>query len=481
MPREPMKNSRRTTDPVLSRIADYVHGYRVRSAAAYRMAGYSLLDSMACALESQGNSDCTRLLGPVVPGASLGNGVPVPGTPYRLDPVKAAFDISTSVRWLEHSDTWFGVDGGHPSDNMGAILAVADHVSRNGSPRRGQPLSVHDVLTAMIKAYEIHGVLYLRNNFLELGLDSTAPITVASAAVATDLLGGNRQQILNAVSNAWLDGVTPRLYRIGHNAGPRKSWAAGDSSSRGVMHALFAMRGEPGYGHALTEPKWGLNDAIMSGHDIVLSRPLGSYVIERILYKLRFPSQFHTQTPCECAMRLHPLVRDRIGEIGAIRIRTHEKTLTSAYKVGPLHNAASRDHCVQYVVAMVLLNGSLGTDDYSDSVATNPRIDRLRAIMTVTEDKSFTRAFYDPARRANPCAMQVVFRDGSCTPEIRIDFPLGHPKRRAEGLPLVREKFVTSVNARFSPARRKKIFAACDDPGKLRRLPVSAFMDLFAR
>jgi 2-methylcitrate dehydratase len=467
----------RKPDVVLSRIADYVHGHRITSALAYEMAGYSLLDSIACALESQGDEDCARLLGPVVPGATLSGGARVPGTRYRLEPVKAAFDISTSVRWLEHSDTWFGVDGGHPSDNMGAILAVADYISRSNPARR---LRVKDVLTAIIKAYEIHGILYLTNNFLALGLDSTAPITVASAAVATGLLGGSRDQILNATSNAWLDGVTPRLYRIGHNAGPRKSWAAGDSTSRGVMHALSATRGEPGYPFALTAPKWGLNDAIMRGNAISLSRPLGSYVSERILFKLLFPSQFHTQTPCECATRLYPLVRERIDDIREIKILTHEKTLTSAFKEGPLHNAASRDHCVQYVVAVVLLNGRLTTRDYSDAAASDPRIDALRSKTTVTEEKAFTCAFYDPRKRANPSSIQITFRDGKSTPQVRIDYPLGHPRRREEGLPLVREKFRASVAERFPSPRQKRIFEACSSPARLSRMFVSEFMSLFA-
>ena len=469
-------SSKRRTDRVLSQIAEYVTQHKIRRKPAYEMARFCLLDSLACGLEAQAHPDCARLLGPVVPGATLSNGARVPGTRFRLEPIKAAFDISTAIRWLEHSDTWFGTDGGHPSDCLGAVLAVADYVSRNGDRAA---LTVGDVLTALIKVYEIHGVLLLKNNFIDLGLDGIVVVDVASAAVATHMLGGSAERIVYAVSNAWLDGASPRLYRIGHNAGSRKAWAAGDASSRGVMHALFAMRGDAGYPAALTTPRWGVSDAILRGRPIVLARKLDSHVVENVLFKVPFPAQFHTQTASECALRLHPLVKDRIADITRIHMRTHAKTLQSAYKTGPLHNAASRDHCVQYVAAIVLLHGSLTTEDYEDDAAADPRIDALRGKMVVTEDKQFTQDFYDARKRSNANAMRIEFRDGSTTPEVRIDYPVGHPRRRREALPLVEEKFRRSVE-RFLPGKRQgAVLDACGDMARLRRLPFHQFMDLF--
>lgn len=464
------------TDRVLSQIAEYVTRKKIARKSAYEMARYCLLDSLACGLEAPAHPDCARLLGPVVPGATLANGARVPGTRYRLEPIKAAFDISTAIRWLEHSDTWFGTDGGHPSDCLGAVLAVADYMSRKGD----RAFTVGDVLTALIKVYEIHGVLLLENNFIDLGLDGIVVVDVASAAVATHMLGGSAERIVNAVSNAWLDGASPRLYRIGHNAGPRKAWAAGDAASRGVMHALFALRGEPGYPAALTTPKWGVSDAVLHGNPIVLGRALDSHIVENVLFKVPFPAHFHTQTASECALRLYPLVKDCIHDIKRVHMRTHAKTLQSAYKTGPLHNAASRDHCVQYVAAIVLLHGSLTTEDYEDDAAADPRIDVLRAKMIVTEDKQFTKDFYDVRKRSNTNAMRIEFRDGSMTPEARIDYPVGHPRRRPEALPLVEAKFRRSVE-RFLPRKRQAaVLKACGDLARLRRFAFDDFMDLFA-
>lgn len=466
-------------DRVLTRIADYVTRHEITRRPAYEMARYCLLDALGCALDAQAHPECTKLLGPIVPRASLPNGVRVPGTGFKLDPVKAAFDISTAIRWLEYNDTWFGTDGGHPSDNLGAVLAVADYVSRNRAAGRRHALTVGDVLTALIKAYEIQGVLLLKNNFIELGLDSVGLVTVASAAVATHLLGGSRHEIMNALSNAWLDGISPRLYRIGHNAGWRKAWAAGDAASRGVMHGLFALRGEMGYPAALSTPRWGVCDVLLRGKPIVIDRAFDSYIVEHILFKIPFPAHFHTQTASECALKLRPLVKDRIADIKTIRLRTHEKTLQSAYKEGPLHSPASRDHCVQYVVAVVLLHGKLTADDYQDEAAADPRIDELRDRMVVTEDREFTRDFYDARKRTNSNAMRVEFRDGATTPEVRIDYPLGHPRRRPEGLPLVEQKFQRSVERVFSPGRRRRISDICGDLRRLETVPFEEFMDLF--
>lgn len=471
--------SKTRPDRVLTDIADYATKAKIISKSAYEMARYCLLDSLACGLEAQAHPDCARLLGPVVPGATLANGARVPGTRYRLEPVKAAFDISTAIRWLEHSDTWFGTDGGHPSDTLGAVIGVADYVSRARS-KGGSAMTVREVLAALIKAYEIHGVLLIKNNWIDLGLDGIGVVAVASAAVATQMLGGSRDQVLNAVSNAWLDGASPRLYRIGHNAGPRKAWAAGDAASRGVMHALFALRGEPGYPAALTTPKWGVSDAVLRGNPITLGRALDTHIVENVLFKVPFPAQFHTQTASECALRLHPLVKNRVEDIKRVHMRTHAKTIQSAYKTGPLHNAASRDHCVQYVAAIVLLHGDLTTEDYEDHAAADPRIDVLREKMVVTEDKQFTKDFYDARKRSNPNAICIDFRDGSKTAEVRIDYPVGHPRRRSEALPLVEQKFRRSVEAFLPRKRHDTVLEACGSLTHLQRLPFHEFMDLFA-
>ena len=471
--------SKRRPDRVLSDIADYASKAKITSKPAFEMARYCLLDSLACGLEAQSHPDCARLLGPVVPGATLAHGARVPGTRYRLEPFKAAFDISTAIRWLEHSDTWFGTDGGHPSDTLGAVLGVADYVSRARATGAGG-LSVRDVLASLIKAYEIHGVLLIKNNWIDKGLDGIGVVAVASAAIATQMLGGSRDQVLNAVSNAWLDGASPRLYRIGHNAGPRKAWAAGDAASRGVMHALFALRGEPGYGAALTTPKWGVSDAVLHGAPITLGRALDTHIVENVLFKVPFPAQFHTQTASECALRLHPLVKDRVHEIKRVHMRTHAKTMQSTYKTGPLHNAASRDHCVQYVAAIVLLNGVLASEDYEDHAAADPRIDALRAKMVVTEDKQFTKDFYDARKRSNTNAMQIEFADGTKTPEVVISYPIGHPRRRKEALPLVEQKFRRSVETFVPRGQREPVLHATGSLARLQRLPFHTFMDMLA-
>jgi 2-methylcitrate dehydratase len=466
-------------DLVLRQIAEYVTGYRVTSQAAYTMARCCLLDSIACGLNALEYPECTKLLGPTVPGASLPNGARVPGTRYSLEPVKAAFDISSAIRWLEHSDTWFGLDGGHPSDNLGAVLAVADYVSRNAAARRKRALTVGDVLTALIKVYEIQGVLYLKTNFIDIGLDSVGLVTVASSAVATRMLGGGRDQIINAVSNAFLDGANPRHYRIGSSAGWRMKWAAGDAAARGVMHALMALRGEVGFPNALTAPRWGFADTLMHGKPVELARPLGTFVVENVLFKIPFPAHFHAQSASECALRLHALVKDRIGDIKSVHLRTHEKTVKSASREGPLKDPASRDHCVQYVVAYVLIHGKLAARDYDNKAAADPRIDRLRAKMIVKEDVSFTRDFYDARKRTNCNALYVEFRDGTRTPEVRIDYPVGHPKRRKEGLPIVEQKFRDSLKQIFSVRRQDKIMAACSNLQDLKKVPFKDFMALF--
>lgn len=481
----PVMSKATKPDAILSRIADYVLKPEIKSVKAHELACYCLMDALACAFEALSYPECTKLLGPVVRGTVVPGGSRVPGTGYELDPVKAAFDITTTIRWLDFNDAWFGAEGGHPSDNLGAILAVADYLTRGSAPGRASAnkrrITMGDILTAMIKAYEVQGGLQYKNALGDAGLDSTALVTVASSAIAAQMLGGTRQHIINAVSNAWADGAALRLFRVGHSTGWRKSWASGDSASRGVRHGLMALSGEMGYPTALTVKKWGFNEALLRGKPVVLGRPLGSYIMENILFKVPFPAQFHTQTASECAVRLHPLVRERIADIRHIAIRTHGRTLQTADKSGPLSNAADRDHCIQYIVAICLLHGRLNGEDYEDEVAADPRIDVLRAKTTVTEEASFTRDFYDDARQTNTNAIRITFKDGSSTEEVRIDYPLGHKKRRREGLPLVEEKFRHAVGQVFEPRRAKQIVALFADADRLRDMPFPKFMNLLVR
>ena len=466
---EPLAN-----DPLLVQIADYACSPDTFSASAYATARSCLLDAIACALEAVAQPDCMKLLGPYVPGTVVPNGSRVPGTDFRLDPVKAAFDTGTAIRWRDYNDSWFALEAGHPSDNLGAILAVADHLCQGKQP----DLDVKAVLGALIKAYEIQCVLTLENSFLAPGLDATVLLGVSSAAVSTHLLGGTQQQIAAAVSNAWLDGANPRTYRLGANTGPRKSWASGDATSRGVQHALLALRGEPGYPAALSAPKYGFVDSIMRGKPILAPRPFGSYIVENILFKVPFPTEFHAQTASECAVRLHPLVKGRLDDIKAIHIRTHTRTLHTIDKSGPLRNAADRDHCLQYILAVVLKHGKISAEHYEDEVARDPQLDRLREKMRVAEDASFTRDYYDPDKRANPNAIRVEFSDGSSLPEVRVDFPLGHPRRRAEGLPLVVEKFRRAIGGAFPGNRGDQILAVVADPKAFEAMKFKAFMEL---
>jgi 2-methylcitrate dehydratase len=468
-----------TVDPVIAKIADYAVARKRFSASAYRVAHYCLLDSLACALDALEHPECTKLLGPLAASASVRGGARVPGTKFVLDPYKAAFDIGTAIRWLDFNDAWFAAEGGHPSDNLGAVIATADWMSRGGRAARGRTVRVRDVLDGLIKAYEIQGVLALENSLVKVGIDSMVFTSVASAAAAANLMGGSRDQVVNAVSNALMDGGCLRLYRKGKYTGWRKSWAAGDATSRGVLHALMALRGEMGYPQVLSAPQWGFCDVVMQGKPIVLPRKLGSHIVEHILFKLPFPSLFHAQTASECALRLHPLVRDRITEIKAVRMRTHERGLHAANRPGPLANPADRDHSMQYIIAVILLKGHLDSHDYSDKAARDPRIDALRANMTLTEDQDYTRDFYDPAKRSNVNSMQIEFTDGTLTPEIRVDYPLGHPTRRREGVVGVERKLRRSVERTYSPRRAAAILAACRDPARLINQPFSKFMDLW--
>ena len=461
-------------DALLTQIADYVLASGAESAEARRIARYCLMDTLGCGILALGFKACTKLLGPVVPGAELRGGARVPGTLYELDPVAAAFNIGALVRWLDFNDTWLAAEWGHPSDNVGAILAVADYESR-----RGARLTMADVVTAMIQAHEIQGVLALNHSFNRVGLDHVLLVRIASTAVATRLLGGTRDEIVNAVSNAWLDGGALRAYRHAPNTGSRKSWAAGDATSRGVRHALLARAGEMGYPSALTAKGWGFQDVLFKGRPIALERPLGSYVMENVLFKISFPAEFHAQTAVEAALVLHPAVAPRISEIARIVIETQEPGVRIIDKTGPLANPADRDHCLQYMVAVPLLFGRLTAEDYEDDVARDPRIDALRAKMVVTENEGFSRDYLNPDKRAIGNAVQVWFTDGSCTERVAVDYPIGHRRRRVEGIPQLVAKFERNLATAFGAQQRAAIAAACADQARFEALPVEQFMALW--
>jgi len=460
-------------DAILVAIADYAFDYAAASDTAYQTAYYCLLDTLACGFQALQYPACSRLLGPVVPGAELKGGARVPGTPYELDPVNAAFNIGTMIRWLDFNDTWLAAEWGHPSDNLGAILAVADYLSRNG-----KPLKVRDLLSGMIKAHEIQGVLALENSFNRVGLDHVLLVRVASTAVVTAMLGGSRDQIINAVSNAWVDGGALRTYRHAPNTGSRKSWAAGDATSRAVRLALIALEGEMGYPSALTARTWGFQDALFRGRELQLPQPLGCYVMENVLFKISYPAEFHAQTAVEAAMTLHAEIKDKLEMIERVMIETQEPGMRIIDKTGPLANPADRDHCIQYMVAIPLLFGRLTAHDYEDEIARDPRVDALRALMQVRENPTFTQEYYASDKRYIGNAVQVFFKDGSMSRRVAVDFPIGHRKRRAEGMPVLMKKFESSVRAQFDPVRSRSIIERCAEPARLETLRVDEFVAL---
>ena len=470
----PISNVRPQPDQVLTDIADYVTKYEVTSAEAYDTARYCLMDTLGCGFEALSYPACTKLLGPIVPGTIVPNGAKVPGTQFQLDPVQAAFNIGAMIRWLDFNDTWLAAEWGHPSDNLGGILATADWLSRNQ-----QKLLVKDVLTGMIKAHEIQGVLALENSFNRVGLDHVVLVKVASTAVVSRLLGLSREEIVNAVSQAWVDGQSLRTYRHAPNTGSRKSWAAGDATSRAVRLALISKTGEMGYPSVLTAKTWGFYDVLFKGNAFKFQRPFGSYVMENVLFKISFPAEFHSQTAVEAAMQLHPAVKDRIEDIGSIRIRTHEAAIRIIDKKGPLDNPADRDHCIQYMVAVPLLFGRLTAADYEDEIAADPRIDALREKIVCVEDPQFTRDYHDPEKRSIANALSVEFKDGQRLPEVVVEYPIGHKRRRKEGMPVLVEKFKTNLARRFPAKQQKRILDLCLDPGRLEKTPVDAFVDLF--
>jgi 2-methylcitrate dehydratase len=475
-----ISNIRHKPDQVLTDIADYVCSHAIKSAEAYNTARLCLMDTLGCGLEALEYPACTKLLGPVVPGAVLPNGAKVPGTAYQLDPVTAAFNIGALIRWLDFNDTWLAAEWGHPSDNLGGILATADWLSRTRLAQGGKPLVMRDVLTGMIKAHEIQGVIALENSFNRVGLDHVVLVKVASTAVVTHMLGGTRAEIVDAVSNAWIDGQSLRAYRHAPNTGSRKSWAAGDATSRAVRLALMTLKGEMGYPSALTAKTWGFYDVLFKGRPFRFKRPFGSYVMENVLFKISYPAEFHAQTAVEAAILLHPQVKDRLDAVKKIVITTHESAIRIIDKKGPLNNPADRDHCIQYMAAVGLIKGSLTAADYEDAAAADPRIDRLRSKMTCVEHKPWTRDYLDPAKRSIANAVQVFFNDGTKTDRIAVEYPLGHRRRRQEGIPQLEAKFRVNLARRFAPKRQQAILALCSDAQRLEATPVNEFTDLFS-
>ena len=465
-------------DQALVDIADYVCDYEVDSDLAFETAHYCLMDTLACGFQALDYPACTKLLGPVVPGATLAGGARVPGTSYELDPVLAAFNIGAMNRWLDFNDTWLAAEWGHPSDNLGGILAVADYLSRQARAAGKEPLTMKDVLAAAIKAHEIQGVLALENSFNRVGLDHVLLVRVASTAVVARMLGGDRDTVLNAVSNAWVDGCSLRTYRHAPNTGSRKSWAAGDATSRAVRLALIAMTGEMGYPSALSAKTWGYYDVLFKGNEFKFQRPYGSYVMENILFKISYPAEFHSQTAVEAGMTLHALVKDRIDEVEKIVIETQEAGVRIIDKTGPLDNPADRDHCIQYMVAVPLIFGRLTAADYEDAIATDPRIDELRGKMTVTENPQYTKDYFDPELRYIGNAVQVFFKDGSSTDRIEVHFPIGHRERREEGIPVLKQKFVDSVSPKLAAKQWAELNVLCSEREKLEATPVDDFMAL---
>ncbi len=466
-------------DLLLQKIADYVLKTKITSREAFDTARHCLVDTLGCGLLALNYPACTKLLGPIVPGATLPGGARVPGTSFELEPVQAAFNIGAMVRWLDFNDTWLAAEWGHPSDNLGGILAVADYLSRRAGRDGGKPLVMRDVLEAMIRAHEIQGVLALENGFNRVGLDHVLLVRIASTAVVTKMLGGTRDEIISALSNAFVDGGALRTYRHAPNTGSRKSWAAGDATSRAVRHALFALKGEMGYPSALSAPKWGFQDVLFKSGILQLPQAFGSYVMENVLFKISFPAEFHAQTAVECAVELHPIIGDRFNEIETIIIETQESGVRIIDKTGRLDNPADRDHCIQYMVAVPLIKGSLTAEDYEDSVASDLRIDALRAKMQVVENKKFTVDYLDPKKRSIGNAIQVFFKDGSKSKRVSVEYPIGHRRRRKEGIPVLLRKFESALRGKIPARNADAILKLCADAKKLDATPVSDFMALW--
>jgi 2-methylcitrate dehydratase len=475
-------NDRPQPDSVLVDIADYVLNYCIESPLAYETARNCLIDTLGCGLEALEYPACTKLLGPVVPGTIVPNGARVPGTHFQLDPVQAAFNIGVLIRWLDFNDCWLAAEWGHPSDNLGGILAVADWLSRVAVAAGRPPLTMRDVLTGMIKAHEIQGCIALENAFNKVGIDHVILVKVASTAVVAAMLGLSRDEVINALSLAFVDGQALRTYRHAPNAGSRKSWAAGDATSRAVKLALLAQAGEQGYPSALTAKTWGFYDASFRGQNFKFQRPYGSYVMEHVLFKISYPAEFHAQTAVEAAMTLHATLKASgrsSDDIASIRIRTHEAAIRIIDKRGPLHNPADRDHTMQYMVAVPLIFGRLTAGDYEDAIAADPRIDALRDKMECVEEPAFTRDYFDPEKRSIANAMTITLKDGTVLPEVQVEYPIGHKRRRSDGIPLLEAKFRTNLARRFVEKRQRAILDVSLDQARLEAMPVHDYVDLY--
>ena len=482
-----ISNVRPEPDQVIVDIAKYVNEYEINSDEALDTARYCLMDTLGCGLEALSYSACTKLLGPVVPGTTVPNGAKVPGTNYQLDPINAAFNIGAMIRWLDFNDTWLAAEWGHPSDNLGGILAVADWLSRTRIAEGQSPLLMKDVLIAMVKAHEIQGVIALENSFNRVGLDHVLLVKVASTAVVAKMLGASYEQIIDAVSNAWLDGQSLRTYRHAPNTGSRKSWAAGDATSRAVRLALMVMKGEMGYPSALTAKTWGFYDVLFKGKPFEFTQTYGSYVMENVLFKISFPAEFHAQTAVECALALHPNNIDlidtleKINKIDRIEITTHESAIRIIDKTGPLNNPADRDHCIQYMTSIGLLKGNLTAQDYEDTVANDPRVDALREKMTCVEKPEYTKDYLDPDKRSIANAVQIFYEDGSSSEQVAVEYPIGHRRRRSEGIPELIKKFKINLKREFDDARAEKIMNLNLDIDLLQQTPVNEYVDLYTK
>ena len=474
-------NIRPGFDELISKIAKYVSSYEIKSDLALDTARNCLVDTIGCGLLALQFPACTKMLGPIVKDTKVPFGVRVPGTNYELDPIKGAFDIGCIVRWLDYNDTWLAAEWGHPSDNLGAILSLCDFVSQQNVSNGKESLKMITVLESMIMAHEIQGILALDNSFNKVGLDHVVLVKVASTAVATKLLGGSEDQIKDAVSQAWVDGQSLRTYRHAPNTGSRKSWAAGDATSRAVRLAMITISGEMGYPGVLSAPVWGFEDVLFGGEKLALSQSFETYVMENILFKISFPAEFHAQTAVESAVKLHKVIKDKIDDIKSIEITTHESAIRIISKVGELNNPADRDHCLQYMVAIVLLKGDLTAEDYEDDVAKDPRIDVLREKMIIKEDKRYSREYLEADKRSIANRIQINFKDGTSTDEVEVEYPIGHKRRRKEGIPVLEQKFKTNLNLTFDEKVSEKIFKLCMNQKELENTSVIDFQTLFSK
>ncbi|MFM0341043.1 bifunctional 2-methylcitrate dehydratase/aconitate hydratase [Paraburkholderia fungorum] len=478
----PISNVRPAPDPVLVDIVDYVLDFQIDSTLALETARHCLIDTLGCGLEALTYPACTKLMGPIVPGTIVPNGAKVPGTSFQLDPVQAAFNIGAMIRWLDFNDTWLAAEWGHPSDNLGGILATADWLSRSAIAAGKEPLTMKDVLIGMIKAHEIQGCIALENSFNKVGLDHVLLVKLASTAVVGQLIGLTRDELINAVSQAFVDGHALRTYRHAPNTGSRKSWAAGDATSRAVRLALIAKTGEMGYPSVLSAKTWGFYDVLFKGNAFRFQRPYGSYVMENVLFKISFPAEFHAQTAVEAAMKLHAQLAaqgKRVEDISRITIRTHEAAIRIIDKKGPLNNPADRDHCIQYMIAVPLIHGRLTAADYEDSIAQDARLDVLRAKMECVEDAQFTKDYHDPEKRSIANALTIEFNDGSTFDEVVVEYPIGHKRRREDGIPLLVEKFRTNLARRFPVKQQLAILDVSLDQARLEAMSVNEYVDLY--